>query len=147
MPESVRYPRAGCGIMVLREGKVLLGLRNDDPEKADSALHGEGTWTFPGGKMDFHDTVFGAAKRELKEETDLTAGKMEIFSITNERVHDNHFVTLGFLCRDFEGDVKAMEPDEMVKWRWFGFDELPENMFSPTRKMIKNYLDGELYKH
>ena len=38
----------GCGIMVLRDNKVLLGKRHDDPEKADSELYGEGTWTMPG---------------------------------------------------------------------------------------------------
>jgi len=32
---------AGFGILVLRDGKVLLGKRHDDPEKASSMLHGE----------------------------------------------------------------------------------------------------------
>jgi 8-oxo-dGTP diphosphatase len=142
-----KFPRVGCGVMLLRDGKVLLGRRNDDPGKAESEMHGEGTWTVPGGKMDFHDTIFGAAQRELEEETGIKTSNLKIFSIGNERVYDNHFVTLGFLCRDFEGEPKAMESEEITEWRWFGFDELPENVFPPTMKMIKNYLDGELYKH
>jgi hypothetical protein len=31
----------GFGVMILRNGKVLLGQRHMDPAKADSELHGE----------------------------------------------------------------------------------------------------------
>jgi hypothetical protein len=31
----------GFGVMILRDGKVLLGQRHVDPTKADSELHGE----------------------------------------------------------------------------------------------------------
>lgn len=34
---------AGFGVMLLKEGKIFLGRRHADPEKADSELHGEGT--------------------------------------------------------------------------------------------------------
>lgn len=37
----------GFGVMILKDGEILLGKRHKDPEKADSALHGEGTWTMP----------------------------------------------------------------------------------------------------
>ena len=36
-----------------------------NPEKASSELHGEGTWTMPGGKMHFHEEFEDAAKREI----------------------------------------------------------------------------------
>ena len=52
-----KYPRAGVGVMVVRNHKVLLGLRHSDAEKASSELHGEGTWTMPGGKVDWHQTI------------------------------------------------------------------------------------------
>ena len=62
----INYPRAGVGIMVVRDHKVLLGLRHSDPEKADSELHGEGTWSMPGGKVDWHQTIEESARRELE---------------------------------------------------------------------------------
>ncbi|MEI8007904.1 MAG: hypothetical protein WCI00_00130 [bacterium] len=31
----------GFGVMILRNGKILLGQRHVDPAKADSELHGE----------------------------------------------------------------------------------------------------------
>lgn len=49
----------------MNDGKVLLGQRHSDPEKADSALHGEGTWTMPGGKLHFGESFEEGATREV----------------------------------------------------------------------------------
>ena len=49
--------RAGVGIMLLKDNKVLFGKRNSDPEKASSELHGENTWTMPGGKIHFGEKI------------------------------------------------------------------------------------------
>lgn len=140
---------AGVGIMILKDGKILLGKRHEDPEKADSALHGEGTWTMPGGKIDFGETPHEGAKREAEEETGLNIDKdkLKLISVTNEVVEDAHFITLGFLCEEFEGEAKVMEPDEITEWRWFDLHNLPEPLFFPCAKIVKNYLDKEIYKH
>lgn len=140
-----KVARAGVGIMLLKNNKVLLGRRHSDPEKADSMLSGEGTWTFPGGKVDFGETVYEAAERELKEETNIEAEDMKIISVTDGIKEDVHFVTIGFLCMDFEGKAKIMEPDEIVEWDWFALDNLPEPIFPPTQKMIERYKQDKTY--
>ena len=138
--ERLRVPRVGVGIMILNEkGEVLMGRRHDDPEKAGSQLHGEGTWTVPGGKLDFGEDLVKGAAREAYEETGLRTRNLEVMSIGNEVVPDAHFVTIGFLCRDFDGQPKAMEPDEITEWKWFPLDGLPDAVFLPTLKMINNY--------
>lgn len=142
-----RCVRAGIAVLFVRDGKVLLGKRHDDPVKADSELHGEGTWTIPGGKMDFHERPMDGARREAREECNLMAMDLELISVGDEQVHDAHFITLGFLCRDFQGEPEVMEPDEITEWGWFDPKELPERVFPPALKIIKNYLDGVIYKH
>ena len=139
----------GVGVMILKDGKVLLGKRHEDPEKADSMLHGEGTWTMPGGKLDFGEQFEDAAHREVFEETGIKIDKekLKIVSVTNDIVEDAHFVTLGFLCNDFEGEPRIMEPDEMTEWKWFSLNELPSPLFFPSEKILKNYIDREVYKH
>ena len=133
------------GIMVRDEnGRVLMGLRNSDAALASSDLHGEGTWTFPGGKFDFGDGLFEGAARELKEETDLDLIRAEIISVSNERNDTAHFITLGFLATEWSGTVKTMEPDEIIKWEWFDLNNLPKNVYAPTLKMIENYKIGQL---
>ena len=138
---------AGIGILILRDGKVLLGKRHDDPEKADSALHGEGTWTMPGGKLHFGESFEEGAKRELIEETGLNPKQLRVISLANEIVKDAHFVTIGLLCEEFEGEPQAMEPDEITEWKWFELNGVPENIYPPSKKVLKNYLSGVIYKH
>jgi hypothetical protein len=41
MAEEKKRVGVGFGVMILRDGKVLLGQRHINPDKADSELHGE----------------------------------------------------------------------------------------------------------
>jgi 8-oxo-dGTP diphosphatase len=132
-------PRVGFGIMVLKKKKVLLGKRHDDSQKADSELHGEGSWTMPGGKLNFGESFETGAKRELFEETGMKSDRFKVISLTNDIVADAHFVTVGLLCEEFRGEPKVKEPDEIVSWGWFPLDKLPLPMFFPSEKIIKNY--------
>jgi ADP-ribose pyrophosphatase YjhB (NUDIX family) len=132
--------------MILKDDKVLLGQRHIDPEKADSELHGEGTWTMPGGKLDFQEGLKEAGAREVFEETGIKVKSLELISVSNDMVPDSHFITVGFLCNGFEGEAKVMEPDEITEWKWFGLNDLPSKVFSPSAKIIKNYLDKKIYQ-
>jgi 8-oxo-dGTP diphosphatase len=143
--EEKNQPRAGCGVMVVRNNKVLLGRRHSDPKKADSQLHGEGTWTMPGGKLHFGETFEESGKRELLEETGIKGKNFKVISVTNDIVSDAHFVTIGLLCQEFVGEPRVMEPDEITVWKWFSFGKLPERIFPPSFKMIKNYKNKVFY--
>ena len=55
--------QVGVGVLVLRDGRVLLGLRR--------GAHGAGTWALPGGHLEFNETVAACATRETLEETGL----------------------------------------------------------------------------
>jgi 8-oxo-dGTP diphosphatase len=145
MNSTDKKPGVGVGIMILKDNKVLLGKRNSDPEKADSKLHGENTWTMPGGKLDFQEELEEAVLRETLEETGIKISKekLKIISVTNDRVEDAHFVTIGFLCQDVEGEAKVMEPDEIIEWKWFDLNSLPSSIFPPSGKILKKFLAGK----
>ena len=142
------FPKAGVGVMIFKNDKVLLGHRHYDPRKADSVLQGEGTWTMPGGKLDFKEDLKDCAQREVFEETGIKINKekIKIISVTNDTVTDAHFITIGFLCEDFEGDAKIMEPDEITEWRWFDLNNLPSPIFFPSEKILKKFLAKEKLK-
>ncbi len=143
--EQKKQVGVGFGIMLLKDNKVLLGKRHDDPIKASSALHGEGTWTMPGGKLHYGENPQDGAKREVKEETDIETGLLKLISMTNDVVIDAHFVTFGFLCEDFRGEAKIMEPDEITEWHWFDLDKLPSPMYKSSQKIINNYNNQTFY--
>lgn len=134
----------GVGVLLKKDGKVLLGKRHGDPEKADSQLGGEGTWTLPGGSMRYKENPEEAAKREVEEETGIQVEreKMKKVSVTNDISGDVHFVTIGFLCENFDGDPETLEPDQITKWDWFDIDDLPSPIFPPSRKLIRKVKSG-----
>ncbi|MFH1294631.1 MAG: NUDIX domain-containing protein [Candidatus Aenigmatarchaeota archaeon] len=144
---SDRVMGIGVGVLLFRNGKILLGKRNEDPEKADSLLKGEGTWTLPGGKLDFGEAFENAAYREVLEETGVRIDlkRLKLVSISNDIVHTAHFVTIGFLAESLEGEAKVMEPEEILEWKWFSPEELPKPLFFPSEKMIKNFTSGKIY--
>ena len=133
--------------MILRNNKVLLGKRHGDPEKADSELHGESSWTMPGGKLHFGETLKDVACREVLEETGININKENLkpISVTDDIIEDAHFVTIGFLCEGQVEEPKVMEPDEITEWRWFNLDDLPSPIFFPSEKILKNYFAKKIY--
>jgi ADP-ribose pyrophosphatase YjhB (NUDIX family) len=137
----------GFGVMLLKDNKILLGKRHDDPEKADSELHGEGTWTMPGGGLHFGENLEDAAFREVSEETGIMINKdsLGFISLSNDKVEDAHFITMGFLCEDFAGEAEVKEPDEITEWQWFALDDLPAPLFICTERLLENYFAQRIY--
>jgi 8-oxo-dGTP diphosphatase len=145
---NARRIGVGFGVMMLKENKILLGKRHPDPDKASSCLHGEGTWTMPGGKLRFGESFEEGACREVLTETgiDIHVEKLKIISMQNDFVGDAHFVTIGLLYENFHGEPHVMEPEEITEWRLFPLDELPSPLFPASQKVLENYFSKTFYK-
>lgn len=139
-------PGLGVGVMILKENKILLGLRNPDKVKASSELQGQGTWTMPGGKVEFMEKLVDAAKRELEEETSLKATKIDVLCVSDDMTDTAHYVTVGFIVKEYTGEVKAMEPETILEWQWFDLDDLPTNLYKPSAVCIEKYKKGIIYE-
>ena len=114
----------GVGVLVVRDGKVLLGKRRGS--------HGAGTWSAPGGKLDFGESIERCAERELAEETGLALGPAELGPYTNDVFTDGpHFVTAFVIARGAVGEPRVMEPDKCEGWAWFPWNKLPAPLFLP----------------
>ena len=136
------YPRIGIGVMIQNEkGEVLLGLRHGS--------HGAGEWSFPGGHLEFGETVFQTAKREVEEETGLEVDEFELVSVYDEmryiKTDNKHYLGLGVRARYRGGEPRIMEPDKCQKWGWYSLDNLPAKMLDNTEGIIKNYKAGKIY--
>lgn len=136
---------AGVGVMMMRNGKILLGRRHSDPGKASSELHGGGTWTMPGGKLDFGESFESGARREVLEETGIELKNLKVFCVNNNKVEHAQFITIGLFADDFEGEPKILEPDEIVEWQWFDLENLPTPLFFPSARVLENYKQKLFY--
>jgi 8-oxo-dGTP diphosphatase len=135
----------GFGVMLLKDGKVLLGKRHEDPEKASSELNGAGKWTMPGGKLHFSESFEEGAIREVKEETGIMLKNADVICINNDVIETAHFVTIGIISEEFRGEAKVMEPDEITEWKWFSLHQLPSPMYFPSIKILENYKKKKFY--
>ena len=140
-------PGVGLGVIIFDEsGKVLLILRNEDAKLADSDMRLEGTWTLPAGKVKLGETVFEAAKRKALSEVNLTIDDLSIVSIADDINEYAAFVTLGILAGESSGEVNLGNTQEHVAFKYFELDELPENLCEPSKRILRNYLNKEIYK-
>lgn len=124
------HPRVGVGVIVEKNGKILLGER--------IGSHGANTWSPPGGHLEFREDVIECAKRELLEETGLLATFCALGPWT-ENVLDNetkHYISLFVIVDQFEGTLHLMEPEKCISWKWFSWEELPSPLFAPLASFI-----------
>jgi len=126
----VNVPRVGVGIVVRRERELLLVRR--------AGTHGSGTWSTPGGHLDYGEDPAACAAREAEEETGVSVGPASFAGVTNDlfETEGKHYVTLWFEAEHESGDAAALADDELDAVGWFPEDALPEPLFPPLVKLL-----------
>lgn len=130
MSLSSKHPRVGVACVVQHEGKVLLGKRK--------GAHAVGFWGFPGGHLEFGESVEACAKRELLEETGLIslAHRQGPWVENVMEEGQKHYITIFVFIDQFSGKPRLIEPDKCEGWEWFAWDNLPEPLFSPIPSLM-----------
>jgi len=137
----------GFGVLIQQNGKILLGRRHGDPDKADSVFRVANVWTMPGGKLDYGEDFITGARREIKKETglDIDGEDLEVICINEDMNKHAHFITIGLVAKKFSGEPQVLEPDEITEWNFFAMNDLPKNIYFPSEKVLKNYKAGKFY--
>lgn len=81
--------KVGLGIMIKDGDKVLLGHRSEKYGDTGGIYEPE-SWTFPGGKQEYNETIIEGAIRETKEETNLDISDLEIFNAVDDIQPSKH---------------------------------------------------------
>ncbi len=132
------YPKIGIGAMIFKEGKILLGKRKGS--------HAAGTYSVPGGTLEYGETMEESIRREIQEETGLEITNIRFNYLSDEFDHmPKHFVNIGFVADWKSGEVTTMEPEKCEGWDWYDMDTLPEPLFIKTKQMVDAYKTGVNY--
>ena len=129
-------PHVGIAVMVVKDNRVLLGKRKN--------AHGSGTWAFPGGHLEFNESIETCAKREVLEETGIQIKNLRYGPYTNDIFtdEDKHYVTL-FVTADYDsGTPMVKEPHKCEKWGWFQWPPNVKPCFLPIKNLLE--LNSEL---
>lgn len=120
-------PFVGASIAVIRESRVLLAARANEPMR--------GVWTLPGGLVEAGETLAEAALRELEEEVGLTAEVIGVLSPTEIIVRDeegrarHHYVVHPHAAL-WRGGEPVAGP-EALGVRWASLDEIADLQTTP----------------
>ena len=89
----------------------------------------KGMWALPGGFMKMDETIEECARRELKEETNLTATSVEQFHTFTrvDRDERERVITVAHLALVRLSEVKG--GDDVKQAQWFRLDEIPPLAF------------------
>jgi mutator protein MutT len=115
-----KQPIIGVGAVIIKDGKILLEKRKNEP--------GKGKWSIPGGLVELGESVEQTVIREVKEETGLEVEKPEHIDVVDNVVRDNnseikyHFVIIDYFVKLKGGTMKATSDAEEL--RWVTFDEV-----------------------
>lgn len=80
-------------------------------------------WNIPAGHLECNETLFDAAKREIKEETGCDIEITGICQIANENLVDDLFVAIIFQTKLLSENIK-FNPEEILDVNWFSYEEL-----------------------
>ena len=108
-----RTPAVAVCVMIVGNGKVLLGKRSRQPF--------EGKWVLPGGGVEFGEDFLTAARREAKEETGLDIEITSIVNVvTNYLTPDLHTLTVACAAKPMSSNDAP--GDDLCELRWVGLE-------------------------
>ena len=119
-------------VFVTRDGTLLLGRRR--------AGVGAGTWGLPGGHLEHGEGLEDAARRELLEETGLTATRLVFRNVVNRTENGVQYIHVSFLAEGVNGEPELREPDACSDWKWFPLSSLPQPVFSWNAGPIEAFM-------
>jgi len=112
-------PETCVGIAVVCDGDLLLIQRGRGA--------GVGAWSIPGGRVEFGETLEQAARRELLEETGLTAGALRYLGHVERIGGGWHFVIHDFCCEvDAAQRALLRAGDDAADAAWVRFADVAQ---------------------
>ncbi len=105
-----------------------------------TGAHGAGTWSLPGGKLDFGESLETCGAREALEETGVIVKNVRILTFTNDifTQEHKHFITAWLESDWAENEPHIMEPHRITELAWHTFHDLPSPLFEPCWQNLRH---------
>lgn len=130
-------PLVGIGVLILKDGKVLLGKRKGS--------HGEGEYAYPGGHLEFGESIEGTARREVMEETGIQIKNIRFLRIANVVKYNKHYVDIALIADYKSGTPKVREPQKSESWGWYEIRNIPSPLFEFCKSAFDSFEGGKVF--
>jgi len=124
-----------AGVIIKKKNKILL------IKRAVKLFRNK--WCLPGGHIEANETAIQAAKREIKEETNLSLRNLKFFNYYDEHFpHLNHHAVVLIFTAKPIGKIKTNE--EVSDYKWCNKKEaLSLPLAFNHKKIIEQYFEQE----
>lgn len=112
-----------------QDGRVLLTRRTINPAR--------GKWTFPGGYVDFGETVTDAALRETWEETGL---KVDLTGLIGVYTYAGAPVIIVYRAQVTAGTLTPCSENDLLEWRTPAEIPWADLAFPSTREALRDWV-------
>jgi ADP-ribose pyrophosphatase YjhB (NUDIX family) len=117
-------PQLRVAAVITRRDQILL---------VEHRKRGQRYWVLPGGRLEGHETLDAALRRELKEELGVEAKVGRLVIVCETLAPERHVVNLIFHAEIGESAAPQLDPRDPVLagWQWVSVDQLPRLDFRP----------------
>jgi ADP-ribose pyrophosphatase YjhB (NUDIX family) len=128
---ATKEPRVGCGAAIVRRSKILLLQRLREPE--------EGTWSLPGGKVDWLEPVPSAITREIEEELGISIELGPLIGVLDmiDPAAGWHWIAPIHRVDRYHGEPRLLEPHKHGAIGWFPLHDLPTPLSATVRFAVE----------
>jgi 8-oxo-dGTP diphosphatase len=137
MKRGVDYIGVGVGaIIVDNQGRLFLARRGP------KAKNERGLWEFPGGSVEFGETMAAALRQEMREEFGIEIVIGKLLDVVDHILKEEgqHWISPTFLCTLTVGEPNIREPEKCAEIGWFHPDKVPQELTQITRENLAHYL-------
>ena len=126
--------------LIIQDGKLLMNRRND-PHRPE--YHGK--WEFPGGKVEYGETIRENVIREVKEEVGYDVEIVKLLQHIaiedqTERTYAYQVILVPYVCKIIGGELNPSD-DEVMGTDWFDLDDvLNHDLIGENAKMYAEFL-------
>lgn len=131
-------PKVGTSVLIVKDGRVLLGMRLN--------AHGEGQYAFPGGHLEHMESVHACVTREIAEECGLEVENLRFLRALNLKAYaPKHYVDIGMIAEWKAGEPQVLEPSKCAGWDWYHPDALPSPRFEGVDQAVEAWKTGRAF--
>jgi 8-oxo-dGTP diphosphatase len=136
MRRGYDYIGVGVGAVIVDErGRLFLARRGP------LAKNERGRWEFPGGGVEFGETLADALRREIYEEYGIEIEVGPLLDVVDHILpaEGQHWVSPTFVCSVRSGVPAIREPGKCTEIAWFAPEDAPADLTQISRTNLEHY--------
>ncbi len=133
--------------LIILNGSVVIIKNEQGHILMQQRKHPYGKWGLPGGLMELGESTSEVARREVREETGLELGKLELLGVYSGKDYickasngdEFYVVTTAYTTSEYTGAL-CINDDESLSLDWVDPHRLPHNIAKTHVEILDDYV-------